>query len=97
MRIFHHSDNVIDKQVACLLSLVYCFIHFLCPETPGAPRGPLIAKNEGRDAVTLSWQAPLDDRGSPITGYVIDKLDVQRGGWQRAAKIAPGQVRHIYI
>jgi hypothetical protein len=62
-----------------------------CTETPGAPRGPLIAKNEGRDSVTLSWQPPLDDGGSPITGYIIDKLDVQRGGWQRAARVASGQ------
>lgn len=57
-------------------------------ETPGAPRGPLTAKNEGRDAVALSWQPPLDDGGSPIVSYIVDKLDVQRGGWVRAARVA---------
>lgn len=59
-------------------------------ETPGAPRGPLVAKNEGRDSVALSWQPPLDDGGSPIQSYIVDKLDVQRGGWVRAARVAGG-------
>ncbi|KAK7507540.1 hypothetical protein BaRGS_00001475, partial [Batillaria attramentaria] len=63
-------------------------------ETPGAPRGPLVAKNEGRDSVSLSWQPPLDDGGSPITGYIVDKLDVQRGGWVRAARVAAGVTSH---
>ncbi|KAK7113116.1 hypothetical protein V1264_012463 [Littorina saxatilis] len=63
-------------------------------ETPGAPRGPLIAKNEGRDSIVLSWQPPLDDGGTPITAYIIDKLDVQRGGWMRAARVAGNVTSH---
>lgn len=49
-----------------------------------------MAKNEGRDSVALSWQPPLDDGGSPIQSYIVDKLDVQRGGWVRAARVAGG-------
>lgn len=70
-------------------------MHIFSSETPGAPRGPLVAKNEGRDAVALSWQPPLDDGGSPISSYIVDKLDVQRGGWVRAARIPAEVTSHV--
>ncbi|KAH9498302.1 hypothetical protein Btru_006487 [Bulinus truncatus] len=56
-------------------------------EPPGAPRGPLKAETVGKDSIKISWQPPLDDGGSPITHYIVDKLDIQRGGWVRAARI----------
>ncbi|ESO99758.1 hypothetical protein LOTGIDRAFT_141638 [Lottia gigantea] len=62
---------------------------FLFLEVPGAPRGPLTASDIQRDSMTLSWQTPLDTGGSPITGYIVDKLDSQRGGWVRACKVGP--------
>lgn len=34
-----------------------------------------------RDAVTLSWEEPEHDGGTPITGYVIERSDAKRGGW----------------
>ena len=67
---------------------------FINSETPGAPRGPLVAKNENRDTIALSWQPPLDDGGSPITGYIVDKLDIQRGGWVRAARVPGNTTAH---
>ncbi|GFS00827.1 titin [Elysia marginata] len=64
-------------------------------EPPGAPRGPLKAENIGRDSIKLSWQPPLDDGGMPVTGYLVDKLDIQRGGWVRAARLSPDQTSHV--
>jgi hypothetical protein len=37
--------------------------------TPTAPRS--FTANSGEGKVTLSWQAPIDDSGNPVTGYKI--------------------------
>lgn len=39
------------------------------------------------ESISLSWQPPLEDGGSPLTGYVVDKYDEQYGGWTRATKL----------
>lgn len=58
-------------------------------EVPSAPQGPLRAADITKDSITLSWQPPKDDGGSPLTGYILDKLDLQWGGWKRATKVPP--------
>lgn len=58
-------------------------------EVPSAPQGPLRAADITKDSITLSWQPPKDDGGSPLTSYVLDKLDLQWGGWKRATKVPP--------
>ncbi|GFO38541.1 titin, partial [Plakobranchus ocellatus] len=64
-------------------------------EPPGAPRGPLKAEVLARDSIKLSWQPPLDDGGMPLSAYIVDKLDIQRGGWVRAARILPDETNHV--
>ena len=59
-------------------------------DVPGPPKGPLVAENVSRDSIALRWEAPLSDGGSPITGYIVDKLDIQRAGWVRAARVTAG-------
>ncbi|UAJ79839.1 fibronectin type III domain-containing protein [Leifsonia sp. ZF2019] len=44
---------------------------------PGAPTG--LAAQPGDTQVALSWQAPADDGGAPVTGYRIEMLAT--GGW----------------
>lgn len=56
---------------------------------PSAPQGPLRAADITKDSIKLSWQPPKDDGGSPLTGYILDKLDLQWGGWKRATKVPP--------
>ena len=34
-----------------------------------------------RDSVSLAWEEPEYDGGSPVSGYVIERKDVNRGGW----------------
>ena len=37
--------------------------------------------------ISLSrWKEPLDDGGSPITGYVLEKMDTATGRWTQCAK-----------
>jgi len=50
-------------------------------DKPTAPRGPLNLTDVFADHSTVNWKPPEDDGGSPITGYVIEKMDMTRGTW----------------
>ena len=59
------------------------------PEVPSSPEWPLTASDVTKESVTLSWKPPPDDGGSPLTAYIIDKLDLEYGGWVRANRVPP--------
>jgi len=51
-------------------------------DRPGMPEGPLAISDVFDNRATLSWNRPLDDGGSPITGYIVEKLATGRDDWQ---------------
>lgn len=51
------------------------FVQVLVVDRPSPPLGPLDASDITPDTCTLSWKPPLDDGGSPITNYVVEKMD----------------------
>lgn len=58
---------------------------FLCAsDIPGPPEGPVEISDIDSDACSLSWNKPLEDGGSNITNYVVEKCDVNRGDWVTA-------------
>lgn len=58
-----------------------CFFH---TDKPGPPQPPFDISEIDADACTLSWHIPLEDGGSNITNYVVEKCDVNRGDWVTA-------------
>ena len=48
---------------------------------PGTPEGPLRVTDVFKDRCKLSWQKPLDDGGSPIAHYVVERQEVGSGRW----------------
>lgn len=61
--------NDIGKATAKLdLEVVDC---------PSSPRD-LTVTNVTEESVSLSWQIPEDNGGSPITGYTVEKRDATR-------------------
>lgn len=48
---------------------------------PAQPEGPLVISNVDQHQATVSWKAPLDDGGSRITNYVLEKRDTSRDEW----------------
>ena len=50
-----------------------------------APRAPSQPKCVGttEDTITLEWNAPKNDGGSPIYGYVLEKRDKGDTRWTK--------------
>jgi titin len=42
-----------------------------------------------KESISVSWQAPADDGGTPIKRYILEKRDVTRTNWTSAGKVAP--------
>lgn len=57
-------------------------------DAPAQPFGPLEPKNIRKDSLTLTWQAPKDDGGSPITGYIVEKRENKKGKWTPVEKVS---------
>ena len=50
--------------------------------------GPFKVKDIERTSVTLEWQPPSDDGGSPLTSYILEKRDTARPTWTRVEKLS---------
>ena len=61
---------------------------------PSKPAGPLKAKDIERTSVTLEWQPPSDDGGSPLTGYILEKRDIARPTWTRVEKLSANKTSY---
>lgn len=57
-------------------------------DEPGKPTS-LKATDWDKDHVDLKWIPPINDGGSPITGYVIEKKD-KYGLWEKAVEVPAG-------
>lgn len=53
-------------------------------DKPSPPQGPLDVSSITKEGCHLAWRIPLDDGGSPILHYVIEKMDLSRGTWSDA-------------
>lgn len=49
--------------------------------------GPLKAEEVRADHITVSWKKPKDNGGSDITGYIIEKMDMDSGRWVSAGEV----------
>lgn len=63
-------------------------------DTPGPP-GPLTFKDVTRGALTLMWDAPLNDGGARIQHYVIEKREASRLSWQEVSTKCSRQILRV--
>lgn len=49
---------------------------------PDAPKGVEVSEVK-KDSMVLTWEAPTNDGGTPITGYIIEKHDKEGVRWTR--------------
>ena len=75
-------------------------------DKPSAPGGPLKVSDVFIDRATLQWRKPEDDGGSPISNYIIEKMDLAKQVWapleivsgketKKTVKCTPGK-EYIY-
>ncbi|XP_025833492.1 twitchin isoform X4 [Agrilus planipennis] len=57
-------------------------------DRPGQPQPPLDVGSVTKESARISWKPPLDDGGSPILHYIVEKMDVSRGTWSDAGMSA---------
>ncbi|XP_074642623.1 twitchin-like [Tubulanus polymorphus] len=55
-------------------------------DKPSPPQNLSVADIQ-KDSITINWQKPADDGGSPITGYIIMKRDAKKTTWSNAGKV----------
>ncbi|XP_061166987.1 twitchin-like isoform X9 [Saccostrea echinata] len=59
-------------------------------DSPTKPEGPLEVGSITPDSCVLTWNAPKDDGGSPISNYVVEKMDLDTGKWEPVSKFVRG-------
>lgn len=64
---------------------IYCVLCYYIDE-PDAPTAPKIVDWD-KDYVDLEWEQPINDGGSPITGYVIEKREKGSSRWIKAKEL----------
>lgn len=68
------------------LNIRFCVV---ATERPSAPLN-LNFSDQIRTAVTLTWETPMSNGGSMITGYIIEKCDDGTDKWLRCnARLCP--------
>lgn len=60
-------------------------------DKPSAPRS-LSVEEVQKESISISWQAPEDDGGAPITDYIIEKKDSKKTSWSSAGKVKANQL-----
>lgn len=58
-------------------------------DRPTPPGGPLEPQEVRADHVKVKWRKPEDTGGSDITGYVLEKMDMDTGRWIPAGECGP--------
>ncbi|CAF3878648.1 unnamed protein product, partial [Adineta steineri] len=55
---------------------------------PDKPEGPLLTKIVSSNSIECSWQPPLHDGGTTLTGYSIQRRDISRPIWVTAGHVS---------
>lgn len=59
------------------------------PGPPGTPE----ATDWDKDHIDLKWSPPINDGGSPITGYVVEKREKGAGKWTKGVEVPSNECK----
>jgi predicted phage tail protein len=58
---------------------------------PSRPLGPIVISDVRAKRAKVEWKRPEDDGGSPITGYTVERQDVETGRWVPCGEVGPDE------
>lgn len=59
---------------------------------PQPPIGPLEVKAKTMTSLSISWKPPVDDGGSPVTGYAVAIKESRKTMWIEAASVTADEM-----
>jgi hypothetical protein len=62
-------------------------LYLLFADKPSSPVGPLAAEEVRANHVKVKWTTPDDSGGTAVTGYVLEKMDLDTGRWVPAGEV----------
>lgn len=62
-------------------------INVVVTDKPSAPEGPLEVSDVHNEGCKLKWKRPLDDGGTPLEYYQVDKMDPETGCWVPCGRV----------
>ncbi|KAI5726324.1 hypothetical protein M8J76_000791 [Diaphorina citri] len=65
-------------------------------DKPSPPQGPLDVSDITPESCSLSWKPPLDDGGSPITNYVVEKYESATGFWSKLSSFVRSPAYDVF-
>uniref|UniRef100_A0A8D8XJU1 Twitchin n=1 Tax=Cacopsylla melanoneura TaxID=428564 RepID=A0A8D8XJU1_9HEMI len=65
-------------------------------DKPSPPQGPLDCYDITPESCSLSWKPPLDDGGSPITNYVVEKYENATGFWSKCSSFVRSPMYDVF-
>ena len=68
-------ELIAENSVGCKKAV----LRVVVMEKPSKPQGPVIINEVTAESITISWDVPLEDGGTPITHYTVEKLDSALG------------------
>lgn len=77
-------------EISCLFKNVNYRVDI---DKPSNPVGPLKAEEVRADHIKVAWKKPKDNGGSEITGYIIEKMEVDSGHWIPAGEVCDEQIQ----
>jgi len=63
---------------------------------PSPPLAPLDVSEITPETCTLTWRPPSDDGGSPISNYVVERMDVSVGVWIKISSFVRGCSYNVF-
>lgn len=70
---------------------------FVIPERPSPPQN-LVPSEQNKNSVQLTWEIPLKNGGSMITGYIIERCEDETNHWLRCnARLCQDLTYKVFI
>ncbi|CAJ0950227.1 unnamed protein product, partial [Mesorhabditis belari] len=88
------DSGIIEIEAANKNGTTKVTLKLVVIDVPSAPQRPMCTKVTHKSA-EITWNAPADDNGAPVTAYVIERKTVEFSRWRQVSTIDDGSTKYI--